>query len=287
MRERVVQLVGPGRTFDVGVDVSLHLCAHPAQPGFAAARAELQLLDLRRRRLAAAAADDRQGHGPGHQAVLAAAVGQRDLEPEERADRSGAGDGRPVGKFGRPRSHHRRRLRRIPAPAARGQRAGLRRPDRRDRRCAAGLSADRPVLPPTVPAHPRRRVPGHQPRAVRVGPRARRPRDRGRRAARRAVRGGRRRPVHLRVPRRHHPQHRRLRTRLPQRHNDSAGTELPVYAEHPVGGQLGDLAQQRPPREAAVDRRRRGRADRRLRRRQRTRRSPVRRRGDRRAGRSR
>ncbi len=130
MRERVVQLVGPGRTFDVGVDVPLHLRAHPAQPGFAAARAELELLDLRRRRLATAADDDRQGHGPGHQAVLAAAAGQWDLEPEERADRPGAGDGRPVGKFGRPGAHHRRRLRRIPAPVARGQRAGLRRPDR-------------------------------------------------------------------------------------------------------------------------------------------------------------
>ena len=53
------------------------------------------------------------------------------------------------------------------------------------------------------------------------------------------------------------------------------------------GGQLGDLAQRRPAREAAVDRRGRGRADRRLRRRQRARRGPVRRGGDRRAGRPR
>ena len=75
-------------------------------------------------------------------------------------------------------------------------------------------------------------------------------------AARRAVRGRRRRPVDLCVPRRHDPQHRRLRTRLPQRHDDPARTELPLHAEHPVGGQLGDLAQFRTPREAAVDRRR-------------------------------
>ena len=101
------------------------------------------------------------------------------------------------------------------------------------------------------------------------------------------MRGRRRRPVDLRVPRRHHPQHRRLRTRLPQRHNDSARAELPLDAEHPVGGQLRHLPQHRPPREAAVDRRRRGRTDRRLRRRQRARRGPVRRRGDRRARRPR
>ena len=66
---------------------------------------------------------------------------------------------------------------RVPAPAASGQRARLRRPDRRDSRCAASLSADRAVLPAAVPAHPGRRVPGHQPRAVRVGARAGRTRQ--------------------------------------------------------------------------------------------------------------
>ena len=172
MRERVVGLVGPRARCDVGVDVPLHLRADPAQPGVAAARPELQLLDLRRRRLAAAAADDRQGHGPGHQAVLAAAAGQRHLQPQERADRPGAG-ARPRRRrrTGGAGPHRRRGVRRIPAPAAGGQRAGLRRPDRRDSRCAASISADRPVLPAAVPAHPGRRVPGHQPRAVRAGAR--------------------------------------------------------------------------------------------------------------------
>ena len=137
MRERVVaagRAAGPG---DVGVDVPLHVRADPAQPGVAAAGPELELLDLRRRRLAAAAADDRQGHGAGHQAVLAAAAGQRHLQPQERADRSRAGRRRGVRGRRGPGPHHRRGLRRVPAPAARGQRAGLRRPDRRDSRCAA------------------------------------------------------------------------------------------------------------------------------------------------------
>ena len=68
--------------------------------------------------------------------------------------------------------HRRRGLRRVPASAARCQRVGLRRSDRRDSGCAASLSADCPVLPAAVPAHPCRRVPGHQPRPVRVGARA-------------------------------------------------------------------------------------------------------------------
>ena len=42
----------------------------------------------------------------------------------------------------------------------------------------------------------------------------------------------------------------------PERHHDPARAELPLHAEHPVGGQLGDLAQPRPSRQAAVDRRR-------------------------------
>ena len=53
-----------------------------------------------------------------------------------------------------------------------GERLRLRRPDRRDRLPVPGLPAGRRALPAPVPAHPGRRVPGHQPRAVRADPRA-------------------------------------------------------------------------------------------------------------------
>ena len=68
--------------------------------------------------------------------------------------------------------------------------------------------------------------------------------------------GRRRRPVDLRLPRRQHPQHPRLRAGLPQRHLDPAGAELPVHPDHPHRGQLGDRPQQGPQAEAALVRRR-------------------------------
>ena len=60
----------------------------------------------------------------------------------------------------------------------------------------------------------------------------------GRYSARRIVRGRRCRSVDLCVPRGHHSQHRGLRARLPRRHHDPAGAELPLDAEHPVGREL-------------------------------------------------
>ena len=56
-----------------------------------------------------------------------------------------------------------------------GQRVRLRRPDHDDgRRCCSAFPRRRRALPAAVPARAGRRVPGHQPRAVRAGPRARR-----------------------------------------------------------------------------------------------------------------
>ena len=61
-----------------------------------------------------------------------------------------------------------------------------------------------------VPLRPRRRVPGHEPRPVPAAAAAGR-------EARQRVRGRRPGPVDLRLPRRRHPQHPRLRARLPRR----------------------------------------------------------------------
>ena len=74
-----------------------------------------------------------------------------------------------------------------------------------------------------VPVHPRRRVPGHQPRP-----------GRARRAARRAPsqrdRRRRRRPVDLRVPRRRDRQHPRLPRPLPGRADGRPAPQLPLAA---------------------------------------------------------
>ncbi len=72
------------------------------------------------------------------------------------------------------------------------------------------------------------------------------------------------RPVDLRVPRRRHPQHLRVRARLPRRPGRAARAELPVDAEHPDRRERRHQQQLRPQRQEAVDRRRRGREDRRL-----------------------
>ena len=200
-----------------------------------------------------------------------------DLGAEERAGRPRDVRGPRVERH---RAHLRRRLRRVPAPAARGERDGLRRPDRQHGGRAAAVPGRRRALPPPVPARARRRVPGHQPRAVRARARARRPRRRRRRAGG-ARRRGRRRPVDLRIPRRDDPQHRGVRAGLSRRRHHPAGAELPVHADHPVGRQRRDLAQRVASREAAVDRRGRRRTDHGVRRRRRPRRGRLRGRRDR------
>ena len=90
---------------------------------------------------------------------------------------------------------------------------------------------------------------------------------------------GRRGPVDLRLPRRQHPQHPRLRAGLPQRHVDPAGAELPLHPDHPQRRQRGDRPQRRPQAQAAVVRRRRRSRHRGVRRRRRARRGAVRRPG--------
>ena len=253
----------------VGLHLPLGVRADPAQ-GDRPLRLQVVVLDLRLRRLQAADDPGVQGARPRPQALPAPCGAQLDLQPEERA-------GRPRGRCQEhpepPRGDVRRGLRALPAEAARGQRPRLRRPDHDDRAPAPGVPGGARDLPPAVPARARRRVPGHQPRAVRPGPRAVRARrrppghprrgrpGRPRRRRHRAVGadgGRRRRPVDLRVPRGQHPQHHGLRGGLPRREHDHAGAELPLHADDPDGGQLGDQPQQGPQgQEPLVGRRRR------------------------------
>ena len=91
------------------------------------------------------------------------------------------------------------------------------------------------------------RVPGHQPSAERAG-------DQPGRREPSGDRGRRRRPVDLRLPRRRHPQHPRVRAGLRRCPHRGAGAELPQHPEHPRRGQRGDRQQHRAQAEGPVDR---------------------------------
>ena len=169
----MVALVGPRARLDVGVDVPLDLRADPARRGVAARRAELDLLDLRRRRLAAAAADGRQASSTSTPSGTRRGCWPTAISnlKNELIDPS------------RPRPRPRRPPRNWPGSSPRSTREY----QRRLREANAldfddlisetvdllqALPADRRALPAALPARPGRRVPGHQPRAVRAGPRA-------------------------------------------------------------------------------------------------------------------
>ena len=89
------------------------------------------------------------------------------------------------------------------------------------------------------------------------------------------------RPVDLCVPRGRHPQHRRVRARLPRRARGRARAELPLDPGHPRRRQRGHRAQSRPPAQAAVVGARPRAAGAGRRGRRRARRGPLRRRRDR------
>ena len=255
----------PGRPAHVGVDLPLRLRAHPA-PRRQVDRPELRVLDLRHGRLRAARQAHRRRPQRRSQALHAARDPRAHLRLQEQpsglARRAQAVRARLQARPARlPDGPVRQRrgavcgdVRRIPVPPRRRERGGLRRSDRPHRRAAARRPDGRRLLPPQVPLHPRRRVPGHEPRAVRARARARR--GRGRRSARRRAvpdrrggrarragvdhRGRRFRPVDLRLPRRRHPQHPGLRAGLPEREDDHARAELPLHADDPRRGQRGD-----------------------------------------------
>ena len=162
---------------DVGVDVPLGVRA-PPPPRRRPARLPPPVHDLRRgrRRPPHRLRDPRPR--PRHQALPAPQRARRHLGGQERRRRRR--DLHPEGR--QPlRAQDRAGVRRVPEPAAPGRLDGLRRPAHQRLTAAARAPADPAALPGALPAHPRRRVPGHQPGPERARPPARRrpPQHRG------------------------------------------------------------------------------------------------------------
>ena len=215
--------------------------AHAAPRG-RAARLPLDVHDLRPGRPGAGRQGVPRGPRRRPQALHATGHPQPDLEREEPADRAG--------RVHEPRrlvlrQDRRRGVRALPAAADHLERRRLRRHADAHGRGARALPGGAGALAAHVPLHPRRRVPGHEPRAVPAAAAARR-------RARERVRGGRPGSVGLRLPRRRHQQHPRLRARLPRRALDRAGAELPLHERDPRRRERGDREQPRPQAEAPL-----------------------------------
>ena len=179
MKERVAALVGAAGQGDVGVDVPLDVRADPARRGQgarAASRRSRSTTPTTRERLMTMVGRDLD-LDPKRYPARALAAQISNLK-NELVDRRASG---PSKAANAPEKVLAEVYAALPAPAARGARARLRRPDHDDGRAAAAPSRRRRALPPAVPARPRRRVPGHQPRPVRPGPRADRSATTGRR----------------------------------------------------------------------------------------------------------
>ena len=172
------------------------------------------------------------------QALPAAVDPRPDLRREEPVDRRR--HLHPV----RPREHlrgnGRRRLRALRETDAGRQRDGLRRSAGANRQRPRAVRGGARPLARRLPPRPRRRVPGHQPGPVPAAAaahrRARQPDGRRRRG-----------PVGLRLPARRHPQHPRLRARLPRGRGRQARAELPLDADDPLRRQRCRRPQPRAP----------------------------------------
>ena len=128
----------------------------------------------------------------------------------------------------------------------------LRRPAAPGRHLAARARPDPREVRRTLPARPGRRVPGHQPRAVRAdAPARRQPPQRLRRR--------RPRPGHLRLARRRHRQHPEVHRRLPRTHRRPPRTQLPLQRQHRRRRSRAHRPQQGTGRQDAVDGTRQGR----------------------------
>ena len=168
MRERVGELVG-GRAKIMWVSTFHSACVRILRKEIRQVRLQVELHHLRRRRLQAADDAGLPRPRPRRQAVPAARDPQLGLQRQERA----AGPrGRRQGRPQHPGGDLRRGVRRVPAPPPAGQRARLRRPADDDRAPLPGVPGGAGELAAPVPPRAGRRVPGHQPRAVRPDPRA-------------------------------------------------------------------------------------------------------------------
>ena len=238
MRERVEQLVGAPRAGDVGDDLPLGLRADAALRRRAAGYTrgftiydEADSVRLVKRCIEELDVDPKRFPPRGDQAP--------DLRREEPAARR---RGLPAEGRLLLRADRRRRLRALRAADPRDERDGLRRPAVPLREPVRALPRGAATATGAPSARAGRRVPGHQPRAVPLAAAAGRgaPQPGG---------GRRRRSVDLRLPRRRHPQHPRLRGRLPRRRGRQARAELPLDADDPRRRQRGD--RQQPRAEAA------------------------------------
>ena len=224
-------------------DVPRHVRPDPASRAQPSGH-PVELHDLRRRRHRAIDRRRAEGSRPRSQAVPPQGDGRR--------HRPGEGSGRGRGRL-RPerrqllRGDRRARVLGVRTAQARGRRAGLRRPDHRDRQAVPAPSGGPGALPGAVPLHPGRRVPGHEPRAVRTG-------EPAGLAVPQRVRRRRRRPGRLLVAGRDHQEHPRLRARLSRRGRVPDGAELPLHAEHPGHRERVDRTQRAPQAEEPVDR---------------------------------
>ena len=169
MRERVAALVGGRGRRPCGSSTFHSACVRILRREAAHGRAEVDVLDLRRRRQPAADAPGAARPRPRPQALPAAVV----LRAGVATSRTSSSTRRPTPRPGAEANHHDRMVAEaytaVPAPAAPGQRPRLRRPHHDDGQRPAGLPRRRRVLPPPLPARARRRVPGHQPRPVPAG----------------------------------------------------------------------------------------------------------------------
>ena len=144
-------------------------------------------------------------------------------------------------------------VRRVRGGAASFQRGRFRRLDNAPHTAVPGIPRRPRTVQGTVPLHHGRRIPGHEPPAVRVHATPCRQERRGR---------GRRRPVHLLMARRGLPEHREFREGLPEREGNQARAELPLDGNNPGGGERRHPAQHEQEGEEALERQRRGKAHR-------------------------